>query len=128
LGFASELDNFYLFIFKNNNVIWFCAQFPGNCEQAKLQTFWGTSLTSLNLTSILWVFKRTFRKEIDPFATQVWHRSLDDEGGGAAPRYWEPVVVIGRGLAPVTILFRLWLQKFVPGIIPQPLVRVLITV
>ena len=37
-------------------------------------------------------------------------------------------VVIGYGLTPVKILFRLWLQKFVPGVIPQPLVRVLTTV
>ncbi len=36
-------------------------------------------------------------------------------------------VVIGRGLTPVKILFRLRLQKFVPCIIVQPFVRVLIT-
>ena len=34
------------------------------------------------------------------------------------------VVVIGCGLTPVKILFRLRLQKFIPGVIPQPLVRV----
>ncbi len=33
-------------------------------------------------------------------------------------------VVIGRGPTPVKILFRLWLQKFVPGVVPQPLARV----
>ena len=34
------------------------------------------------------------------------------------------LVVIGRGPTPVKILFRLRLQKFVPGVVPQPLVRV----
>jgi len=34
------------------------------------------------------------------------------------------LVVIGRGPTPVKILFSLWLQKFVPGVVPQPLVRV----
>jgi hypothetical protein len=33
-----------------------------------------------------------------------------------------------RGFTPVKILFRLRLQKMVPGIIPQPLVRLLTTV
>jgi hypothetical protein len=33
-------------------------------------------------------------------------------------------VVIGCGLTPVKILFRLRLQKFVPGVVPQPLARV----
>jgi hypothetical protein len=37
-------------------------------------------------------------------------------------------VVIGRGLTPVKILYCLWLQKFVPCISPQPLVRILTTV
>ena len=34
-------------------------------------------------------------------------------------------VVIGRGPTPVKIFMRLWLQKFVPGVVPQPLVRVM---
>jgi hypothetical protein len=38
-----------------------------------------------------------------------------------------PAVVIGRGLTPVKIIIRLRLQKFVPGVSPQPLVRVLPT-
>ncbi len=33
-------------------------------------------------------------------------------------------VVLGRGPTPVKILFRLRLQKFVPGVVPEPLVRV----
>ncbi len=37
-------------------------------------------------------------------------------------------VVIGYGLTPVKSFMRLWLQKFVPGVSPQPLVRVLTTV
>jgi hypothetical protein len=46
---------------------------------------------------------------------------------GPAPRL-TATVVIGRGLTPVKSLFRLQLQKFVPGIIPQPLARILTTV
>ena len=34
-------------------------------------------------------------------------------------------VVIGRGPTPVKIFMRLRLQKFVPGVVPQPLVRVM---
>jgi hypothetical protein len=37
-------------------------------------------------------------------------------------------VVIGCGLTPVKILFRLRLQNIIPGVIPQPLVRVVPTV
>ena len=37
-------------------------------------------------------------------------------------------VVIGRGPTPVNIFMRLRLQKFVPGVVPQPLVRVMTTV
>ncbi len=33
-------------------------------------------------------------------------------------------VVLGRRSTPVKILFRLWLQKFVPSVVPKPLVRV----
>ncbi len=50
---------------------------------------------------------------------------VDGEGGRSA-RVGAAVerVVIGRGPTPVKILFRLWLQKFVPGVVPQPLARV----
>ncbi len=37
-------------------------------------------------------------------------------------------VVLGRGPTPVKKFMRLRLQKFVPSVSPQPLVRVMITV
>ncbi len=51
-------------------------------------------------------------------------RDLDGPGGPDAVTSTVTAVVIGRGPTAVKIFMRLWLQKFVPTVSPQPLVRV----